>query len=286
MHVEAASSPSPVDRVPARPAGDAVIDLRDVCYIIGGREIFSGLSLTMTRSRVTAILGPSGVGKTTLLHLITGKVQADAGKVLVEDHAIAGLSQLELYRLRLRMGVLFQQGALFTDLNVFDNVAFAVREHTNLPEALIRALVLMKLQAVGLRGAADLMPAELSGGMARRVALARAMVMDPAVLLCDEPFTGLDPISMGVIVRLLRRLNEALGTSIIIVTHDVPAVENLAHMSYLLANGRVVAAGTPNELRGNSSEVAMQFMKGLPDGPIPFHYPAPDYYEQLLGPSR
>jgi phospholipid/cholesterol/gamma-HCH transport system ATP-binding protein len=254
MHDEAASSPFPVG-VPGRPAGDAIIDLRDVRCSSGGREIFLGLSLTIARGRVTAIMGPSGVGKTRLLHLITGKVQADAGKVLVEDHAIAGLSQLELYCLHLRMGVLFQQGALFTGLNVFDNVAFAVREHTNLPEDLIRALVLMKLQAVGLRGAAALMAAELSGGMARRVALARAMVMDPAMLLCDEPFTGLDPIATGVIVRLLRQLNEALGITVIIVTHDVPAIENLAHMSYLLANGRVVAAGTPNELRDNAQKL-------------------------------
>jgi ABC-type transport system involved in resistance to organic solvents, ATPase component len=228
-------------------------------------------------------MGPSGTGKTTLLRLITAQIAPDRGQVLVWGRDLAQLGSSEVFALRKRMGMLFQNGALLTDLDVFENVAFPLREHTDLPEPLIRELVLTKLHAVGLRGAARLMPSELSGGMARRVALARAIVMDPEILIYDEPFAGLDPISMGMIMRLIRDLNEGLGITSIVVSHDVHELAELAHDSYLLSEGRVVAAGTPRELREDPSDVVRQFMNGLPDGPVPFHYPAPDYYAQLLG---
>jgi phospholipid/cholesterol/gamma-HCH transport system ATP-binding protein len=199
---------------------------------------------------------------------------------------MSSLPQRELFGLRRRMGMLFQNGALLTDLSVFENVAFPLREHTRLPESLVRQLVLTKLHAVGLRGAANLMPAELSGGMNRRVALARAIVMDPEVLIYDEPFVGLDPISMGVIVRLIRQMNEALGITSIVVSHDVEELAAIAHESFLLSQGKVVASGTPAELRASNLEVVRQFMEGIADGPVPFHYPAPDYFEQLLSRER
>lgn len=259
-----------------------VVELRDVSYRVGDREIFTKLNLSVRRGSVTAIMGPSGTGKTTLLRLITGQVRAGSGHVGVENRNVSVLSRPQLQQLRLRMGVLFQEGALFTDLTVFENVAFPVRQNSNLPERLIRLLVLMKLQSVGLRGAADLMPAELSGGMARRVALARAIVMDPALLLCDEPFTGLDPISSGVVVRLLRRMNEALGITVVIVSHDVAEVASLAKMTHVLSAGEVVASGAPAELRASASAAVRQFLGGDADGPIPFHYPAPEYLTQLL----
>ena len=259
-----------------------VVEIRDVHYAIGGREIFSGLDLTVSRGKITAIMGPSGTGKTTLLRLITGQIRPDRGQVLVYGKEVAKLSQRELYKLRLRMGMLFQNGALLTDETVFENVAFPVREHTRLPESLVRNLVLAKLQAVGLRGAWRLMPWELSGGMARRVALARAMARDPELLIYDEPFAGLDPISMGVILRLLRKVNDALGLTSIVVSHDVEEIASVADTSYILANGKVVASGTPKALKDDASELVRQFMNGLPDGPVPFHYPAPDYYAELL----
>jgi len=227
-------------------------------------------------------MGVSGVGKTTVLQLMTGHLRAAEGQVLVDDQDIGRMSARALRRLRLRMGFLFQQSALFTDLTVFDNVAFALREHTGLPESLIRILVLMKLQSVGLRGVAELMPAELSGGMARRVALARAIAMDPDILFCDEPFSGLDPVSIGVVVRLLRQMNEALGITVILVSHDVPEVEVLAHRCFMLAEGGVAAAGTFAELKRSSSGIVQQFMNGTVDGPIPFHVPAVEYFDQLL----
>src|SRR6185295_8057581 len=205
----------------AQTAQDSIVEVRDVHYSIGGRAIFSGLSLQIARGRITAIMGPSGTGKTTLLKLITGQIKPEKGQVLFDGIDVASLSRTELYTLRRRMGMLFQNGALLTDEDVFENVAFPLREHTDLPEALIRNIVLTKLQSVGLRGAARLMPAELSGGMARRVALARAMATDPEVLIYDEPFTGLDPISMGMIVRLVRQMNYALGITSIVVSHDV-----------------------------------------------------------------
>jgi phospholipid/cholesterol/gamma-HCH transport system ATP-binding protein len=228
-------------------------------------------------------MGPSGTGKTTLVQLITRQLSPACGKVLVDGTDINGLSQAALYRLRQRFGVLFQNGALLTDMSVFDNVAFPIREHTRLPERLIRHVVLTKLHAVGLRGAAELMPAQLSGGMARRVALARAIAMDPDILIYDEPFVGLDPISMGVIVKLVAQINQALGITSIVVSHDVHDVAAVAHHSYVIADGRVAASGTPEELTKTSSELVTQFMHGLPDGPVGFHYDAPDYDEQLLG---
>ena len=227
-------------------------------------------------------MGPSGTGKTTLLRLITGQVMADRGTVLVDGQDVGQSSLDEIYRLRRRMGMLFQNGALLTDLDVFENVAYPLREHTRLPERLIRQLVLMKLQAVGLRGAEALAPAQLSGGMGRRVALARAIVMDPEILIYDEPFAGLDPISLGVVLRLIRRLNDVMGLTSIVVSHDVKEVTAVADQSFLLSGGRVVASGTPAELHANPSEVVHQFMDGLADGPVPFHYPAPNYFESLL----
>jgi phospholipid/cholesterol/gamma-HCH transport system ATP-binding protein len=228
-------------------------------------------------------MGPSGTGKTTLLKLITAQALADRGRVLVFGQDVATLGATAIYALRRRMGMLFQNGALLTDLDVFENVAFPVREHTDLPEPLIRRLVLTKLQAVGLRGAAELMPSELSGGMARRVALARAVVMDPEILIYDEPFVGLDPISLGVIQRLIKHMNSALGITSIVVSHDVNELASIADDSYLLSSGRVAAAGAPAQLRASSSAAVRQFMTGSADGPVPFHYPAPDYATQLLG---
>lgn len=265
---------------------ESVIRISDLHFGVGGRAIFSGLDLTVRRGQVTAIMGPSGTGKTTLLRLITGQAAAQRGEITVFGQSVTGLDKAGLYALRRRMGMLFQNGALLTDLSVFENVAFPVREHAQLPDTVLRQLVLTKLHAVGLRGAAELMPAELSGGMARRVALARAIVMDPEILIYDEPFVGLDPISMGVIVRLIRELNEALGVTSIIVSHDVDELAQIAHYSYLLSGGRVEAAGTPEELRQSALPGVRQFMSGHSDGPVPFHYPAPDYREQLLGPRE
>jgi phospholipid/cholesterol/gamma-HCH transport system ATP-binding protein len=260
----------------------AVIEIRDLHYSINGRLIFDGLDLDIARGRVTAFMGPSGTGKTTLLRLITGQLKVDAGSIQVAGSNLRALTRSELYALRRRMGMLFQNGALLTDLSVFENVAFPLREHTGLPERLMRELVLTKLQAVGLRGAAQLMPGELSGGMIRRVALARAIVMDPEILIYDEPFVGLDPISKGVVLRLIRRLNDALGLTSIIVSHDVQEISSVADSVYLLSGGKVVAHGTPQELHSFDSEVVRQFMDGLADGPVPFHYPAGDYYTELL----
>jgi phospholipid/cholesterol/gamma-HCH transport system ATP-binding protein len=262
---------------------DNLIEIGNLNYSIGARTIFRDLNLTIQRGQVTAIMGPSGTGKTTLLRLITRQLVPDSGTILVDGVDIASLSQSELYRLRQRFGMLFQNGALLTDLSVFENVAFPLREHTRLTNRLIRHVVLTKLHAVGLRGAADMMPAQLSGGMARRVALARAMVMDPDILIYDEPFVGLDPISMGVIVRLVRRMNDALGISSIIVSHDVQEISTVADCTYLISDGKVAASGSPDELNRAPSELVRQFMHGMADGPVAFHYDAPDYEEQLLG---
>ncbi len=259
-----------------------IVEIRNLHFAVASREVFSGLDMEIARGRVTAVMGPSGTGKTTLLRLITGQLSADSGSIQVAGQDMRSVSRTALYVLRRRMGMLFQNGALLTDLDVFENVAFPLREHTNLPERLIRVLVLTKLQAVGLRGAAELMPAELSGGMARRVALARAIVMDPQILIYDEPFVGLDPISMGVILRLIRRLNDALGLTSIVVSHDVPQITSVADTVYLLSSGKVVARGTPQEMQSFPSEIVRQFIGGLADGPVPFHYPAPDYFGELL----
>ena len=251
-------------------------------YGVSGRAVFAGLDMDIPRGRVTAVMGPSGTGKTTLLRLITGQLTADEGSILVAGHEMGTLKRAELYALRRRMGMLFQNGALLTDLTVFENVAYPLREHTDLPERLIRQLVLTKLQAVGLRGAAELMPSELSGGMSRRVALARAIVMDPEILIYDEPFVGLDPISLGVILRLIRRLNDALGITSIVVSHDVQEISSVSDHVFLLSGGKVVARGSPQELQANPSEIVRQFIGGLPDGPVPFHFPAGDYFSELL----
>jgi phospholipid/cholesterol/gamma-HCH transport system ATP-binding protein len=259
-----------------------IAELRGVHYAVDDKVVLDGLDLAIRRGEVTAIMGPSGTGKTTLLRLITGQIQADAGQVVVDGVDVATLKRRELYALRRRMGMLFQNGALLTDIDVFENVAFPLREHARLPEPLVRTLVLTKLHAVGLRGAAHLMPRQLSGGMSRRVALARAIVMDPDILIYDEPFAGLDPISMGVVMRLIRSLNDALGISSIVVTHDVQEISQIADVSYILSEGKVMASGSPAELREHPSPLVHQFMEGLADGPVPFHYPAPDYREQLL----
>ena len=260
----------------------SIIEIRNVDYEINGRPVFAGLDMDIPRGRITAVMGPSGTGKTTLLRLITGQVLADSGSIVVAGQELRGVKRADLYTLRRRMGMLFQNGALLTDLSVFENVAFPLREHTDLPERLIRQLVLTKLQAVGLRGAAELMPSELSGGMSRRVALARAIVLDPEILIYDEPFVGLDPISLGVILRLIRHLNDALGITSIVVSHDVQEVSTVADEVFLLSGGKVAAKGTPQELRSYPSEIVRQFVGGLADGPVPFHFPAPDYFGELL----
>lgn len=260
-----------------------IIEVRDLDYSRGRLQIFKGLNIDIRRGDVTAVMGPSGTGKTTLLRLITRQLVPDRGHIFIDGVDIATLNQKGLYRLRRRFGVLFQNGALLTDFSVFENVAFPLREHTKLPNRLIRHVVLTKLHAVGLRGAADMMPAQLSGGMARRVALARAMVMDPDILIYDEPFVGLDPISMGVIVRLVRKMNDALGITSILVSHDVQEIASVSDCTYLISNGRVAASGSPVELQNTQSKLVQQFMHGMADGPVAFHFAAPDYEEQLLG---
>jgi phospholipid/cholesterol/gamma-HCH transport system ATP-binding protein len=269
----------------AAAAIEVIVDVRDVQYSIGGRPIFSGLSLQALRGQITAVMGPSGTGKTTLLRLMTAQIYADSGHVTVFGEDLADLGSEQTFALRKRMGMLFQNSALLSDMDVFENVAFPLREHTDLPEPLIRNLVLTKLNAVGLRGAAELMPAELSGGMARRVALARAIVMDPELLIYDEPFVGLDPIALGVILRLIQQLNQALGITSIIVSHDVNELASIAHRSYLMASGKIVAHGTPRDLAASPLPIVRQFMSGDPDGPAPFHYPAPDLVRDFLGSS-
>jgi phospholipid/cholesterol/gamma-HCH transport system ATP-binding protein len=259
-----------------------IVEIRNLTYTVSSRSVFSGLDMDIAPGRVTAVMGPSGTGKTTLLRLITGQVSPDSGSIRVAGQDMLTLRRADLYALRKRMGMLFQNGALLTDLSVFENVAFPLREHTKLPERLIRQLVLIKLQAVGLRGAAGLMPAELSGGMGRRVALARAIVMDPEILIYDEPFVGLDPISLGVILRLIRHLNDVLGLTSIVVSHDVREISSVADTVFLLSGGKVVAHGAPQDLKDDASGTVRQFVRGLADGPVPFHYPAPDYFSELL----
>ncbi|MCW9023590.1 MAG: ABC transporter ATP-binding protein [Gammaproteobacteria bacterium] len=259
-----------------------VVEIRNLSFSRGSRKIFDGVDIDIYRGKVTAIMGPSGTGKTTLLRLIGGQLRPDTGTIKVDGQNVPKLNYHDLYALRKRMGMLFQNGALLTDMDVFDNIAFPLREHTQLNDRLIRSLVLMKLEAVGLRGARDLMPSELSGGMSRRVALARAVVMDPMIMMYDEPFTGQDPISMGVLVRLIRTLNDALGLTSIIVSHDIKETAAIADHIYLLSGGKVVAQGSTEELNQSNSEWAQQFMKGLPDGPVPFHYPAQDFSDDLL----
>ena len=265
---------------------DGLIDIRGLVFSRGGRRLFDGVDVTVRRGEVVAIMGPSGTGKTTLLRLIGGQLRAQGGQVNVDGEAVGRLSRRALYRLRRRMGVLFQSGALFTDLTCFDNVAFPLREHTDLPEALIRHVVLMKLEAVGLRGARDLYPAELSGGMARRVSLARALALDPEMILYDEPFAGQDPISMGALMKLIRELNDALGLTSVVVSHDVEEALSIADRAFVLSEGYIVEAGTPAELRASHSEWVRQFLNALPDGPVPFHYPADPMADDLRGERR
>jgi phospholipid/cholesterol/gamma-HCH transport system ATP-binding protein len=263
-------------------ADEILISIRDLTFSRSGRKIFDGVSLDIPKGKITAIMGPSGTGKTTLLKLMGGQLQPDAGSVCVDGQIVHKLGLSELYALRKRMGMLFQSGALLTDLSVYENVAFPLREHTRLPETMIRSLVLMKLEAVGLRGARDLMPAELSGGMARRVALARAIVLDPMMIMYDEPFTGQDPISMGILVKLIYDLNHSLGLTSIVVSHDVRETAAIADYVYLISEGRVVGQGTPDEIERTASPWIHQFMHGEADGPVPFHFPAPDYAQDLL----
>ena len=262
---------------------EVLVSIRDLTFRRGDRCIFEGIDLDIPRGRITAIMGPSGTGKTTLLKLIGGQLKPDRGRILFEGQDIHQLGLGDLYRLRRQMGMLFQSGALLTDLSVFDNVAFPLREHTRLSEPMIRSLVLMKLEAVGLRGARDLWPAELSGGMARRVALARAIALDPTLLMYDEPFTGQDPISMGVLVKLIRELNLGLGLTSIVVSHDVSETLAIADRVCLISGGRVIAQGAKSEIEGSESPWVKQFLEGAPDGPVPFHYPALDYRKDLLG---
>ncbi len=263
-----------------------LVAVDDLHFTRGGRLVLDGVDIDIQRGKITAIMGPSGTGKTTLLKLIGGQLRPDAGSVTVDGLDVHSLSRERLFRLRQRMGMLFQSGALLTDLDVFENVAFPAREHTDLTEAMIRNLVFMKLEAVGLRGARDLLPRELSGGMARRVALARAIVLDPMMVMYDEPFSGQDPISMGVLVQLIRRLNDALQLTSIIVSHDVPETASIADYIYVLSGGKVVGEGTPEDLGKSESQWVTQFMQGLPDGPVPFHYPANDYFEDLISGSH
>ena len=260
-----------------------IVEINNLSFSYNSRLLHKGINMRFPRGKVIAIMGGSGSGKTTLLRLIGGQLKPSQGEVRVHGQVVHELDNKGVYQMRRTMGMLFQFGALFTDLSVFDNVAFPMREHTDLPESVIRDLVLLKLNAVGLRGARDLMPSELSGGMARRVALARAVALDPAIIMYDEPFAGLDPISMGVIVNLIRSLNDALGATSIVVTHDVHETFAMVDYVYFVSNGVVVAEGTPDELRASTLPFVHQFVHGEVDGPVPFHYGAPDYRQDLLG---
>ncbi len=262
-----------------------LVELKNLTFAYGGGEgarvILDGVSLTVPRGKVTALMGASGGGKTTVLRLIGGQYKAQAGELLFDGQDVGKFDEAGLYAARRRMGMLFQFGALFTDLSVFDNVAFPLREHTDLPQALIRDIVLMKLGAVGLRGARDLMPSEISGGMARRVALARAIALDPELIMYDEPFAGLDPISLGTAARLIRQLNDTMGLTSIVVSHDLEETFHIADQVIILANGKVAAQGTPDEVRHSTNELVHQFVNALPDGPVKFHYPGPSVEEDF-----
>lgn len=258
------------------------VEIKNLTFSRGDRYIFDGIDMLVKQGKITAIMGPSGSGKTTLLRLIGAQLTPECGEIYVNGQNIHQLSRKALYEARRDMGLLFQSSALFTHLSVFDNVAFPLREHTKLNESMIRDIVLMKLEAVGLRGAAHLMPAELSGGMARRAALARTIALDPELMMYDEPFTGQDPISMGVLVRLIKRLNQLLHTTTIIVSHDVEETCSIADYIYLISGGKIIGQGTPEELRYSSEPQVKQFMHGEADGVVPFHYPARPYTEELL----
>lgn len=261
---------------------EIAVELSNVTFGYDQRPVLTGISMTIPRGKVVAIMGGSGCGKTTILRLIGGQLKPQSGRVIVAGQSVPDLDRDALYMMRRRFGMLFQFGALFTDMTVYENIAFALREHTDLPEELIRDLVLMKLHAVGLRGTAHLMPSELSGGMARRVALARAIALDPILVMYDEPFAGLDPISLGVVGEMIRRLNDALGITSVVVTHDVYESLKIVDYMYFVSEGKIIAQGTPAEVRGSGDAFVRQFVDGAPDGPVPFHYPAPSYRSELF----
>ena len=260
-----------------------LVQIEGLSFSHGDRKIYDNISLDIQKGKITALMGPSGIGKTTLLRLIGGQIKPEQGHIYFDGHDVPNLKRAELYQLRRRMSMLFQSGALFSELNVFDNVAFPLREHTRLPEELIRTIVLMKLESVGLRGAAQLMPSQLSGGMARRAALARSIALDPELVMYDEPFAGLDPISLGVIGQSIRQLNDALGAASVLVTHDVSESLAIVDYVYFIGEGRVVAEGTPDEIRNSDDPYVHQFVQSEADGPVRFHYPAPAYLDALLG---
>ncbi len=262
---------------------DALVQIRDLNFSYDNRPILTGINMTIPRGKVVAIMGSSGCGKTTTLRLIGGQLRPTSGEIIVDGKPVHALGRAALFEMRRRVGMLFQFGALFTDMSVFDNVAFQMREHTDLSEELIHDLVLMKLHAVGLRGAHDLMPSELSGGMARRVALARAIALDPMLIMYDEPFAGLDPISLSIVGELIRKLTDALGASSIVVTHDVQESLKIVDYVYFVSEGRIVAEGTAEEIRQSKASYVHQFVWGEADGPVPFHYPSPSYREQMMG---
>jgi phospholipid/cholesterol/gamma-HCH transport system ATP-binding protein len=264
-------------------SSDNLIEIRGLYLKRGRRVVFDGLDMSIPRGKITALMGPSGTGKTTLLKVIGGQVAPDAGEVIVNGLDVCRASRAELFELRKNIGMLFQSSALFTDMSVAENVAFPLREHTDLPDDSIRDLVLMKLNAVGLRGARDLMPNELSGGMARRVALARAIALDPLLLMYDEPFTGQDPIAMGVVQSLIKRLNHAFAATSLVVSHDIHETITIAEQIYIIADGKVIGHGPPDHLRSHDSSLIRQFVHGTPDGPVPFHYPADELNFDLLG---
>jgi phospholipid/cholesterol/gamma-HCH transport system ATP-binding protein len=259
----------------------ALVECRNLSFGYDKRRILDDVTFTVPRGKVTALMGASGGGKTTVLRLIGAQLRASSGSLRFDGREVAGLSQPDLYAVRRRMGMLFQFGALFTDLSVFENVAFPLREHTQLPEALVRDIVLMKLNAVGLRGARDLMPSQISGGMARRVALARAIALDPDLVMYDEPFAGLDPISLGTAAQLIRRLNDSLGITSIVVSHDLEETFRIADQVIVLANGRIAAQGTPDEVRRSADPLVHQFVNAEPEGPVHFHYPGPSVAEDF-----
>ena len=262
---------------------NSIVSLKgvDFSYAPGERTILSGLNMEFPRGKVIAVMGGSGCGKTTVLRLIGGQVNAQKGQVLFEGQDVGQMNTSQLMSVRRRMGMLFQFGALFTDMSVFENVAFPLREHTKLSEETLHDLVLMKLNAVGLRGARDLMPSQISGGMARRVALARAVALDPPLIMYDEPFAGLDPISLGITARLIKNMNQALGATSILVTHDIPETFEIADYVYFIANGKIAAEGTPDELRASADPFVKQFVSAEPDGPVPFHYPGKSLQEDF-----
>ncbi|KLD63149.1 ABC transporter ATP-binding protein [Dyella japonica] len=274
------------DSISAKPEDSTLVRVRGLTTVLNGKKVFDALDIDIPRGKITAIMGPSGTGKTTLLKHITGQMRGDAGEVLVDGQNVATLSRDKLFELRERIGYLFQNSALLTDFDVFENVAFPLRQHTELPEVLIRNIVLTKLQAVGLRGAAGLMPTELSGGMARRVALARAIVFDPMLILYDEPFVGLDPIALNQVLKLIRTLNQTLGITSVLVAHELEAIKQVADHIYLIANGKVVAQGDPKTIANDGSPWTRQFFGGDADGPVPFQYPAGDLGVSLGFPGK